>query len=146
MSVNPSVSKFAKRAFWIFAVIFFGFGAIATYLAESEKYANDQTVARDFMGSWSQQGYGAVSALDPNSPQAAKEMLGTIHIKSFDGALTDVGDSEITVFATGTQYPVHDFRVVPVIDLAGLYYPLPMTISVSKETHKVFCVKPDEIK
>ena len=105
----------------------------------------DVDAAKDFMNVWVQNSSAASSKLERRSPDVARDLVRTTKLKTFDGVFTDVGEDKITISATGVQYAVHNYRVVPVVDLAGVYMPLPMTISVATDTHQVFSAQPDAV-
>ncbi len=98
-----------------------------------------------FMKTWLESGSeAAVAQLDERTIDATRDL---VHgkLKGFDGTISDLGEGEITVYATGVQYPTNIFEVKPVTGDSPPYIVTTYQISVAKDTKKVIWLKPTEI-
>ncbi|MBF0105881.1 MAG: hypothetical protein HQM16_11200 [Deltaproteobacteria bacterium] len=63
-------------------------------------------------------------------------------LKRWDGKISYVRETTLTMTETGNQYEVSVYRVVPVLYGGGEYLAVEMEISVAKDSGKIFNVDP----
>jgi hypothetical protein len=96
-----------------------------------------------FMDLWRVLGTSSVKDLDSRAIEPVRRFVTQTTIKSFDGKINYIGESTITIFETGAQYPVQQFEVTPVVRMSDtLFMPITCRVSVAKDTEKILAIVP----
>jgi hypothetical protein len=99
-------------------------------------------VAKTFVRTWVGNPEAAIALLDPRAPQSVTNVVQSMKLRRFDGEVTDSNEGTVTVTTTGDQIAVFEYDVSPLWFLAERYVPVPLQISVAKDTKKVVSVLP----
>lgn len=115
-------------------------GAIFFFKGGSPGGTPAAAVAESFMSAWSKGGApGAVEFLDPRASDDTRAMLSALRIEQWDGAVTDLGPSTLSLPA-GSQHDVRQFWTSPLCKTDDQPTKVELEISVSIDQGKVIRV------
>jgi hypothetical protein len=97
-----------------------------------------------FMTTWvTSDANAAAGLMDQRAPESARDVVRSMTLKSWDGKISNVGDSTWTSARTGDQYEVTVYRVTPVVNFGGTFQPVTIDVWVAKDSGKVFLIHAD---